>query len=137
MLEIKHERPPNFDAVAAVFPMARMDGVIFAYAPCIYVPSGRGLPPDLLAHETVHVERQMVQGVVEWWEQYLRDVKFRLEEELLAHRAEYLYLKENSPSRPVRRRALRFVAEKLASGLYGRMVTVTQAMQLIKEGGNV
>lgn len=134
--EIVIDRPPNFEAIAAVFPGARGDGIIFAYGTKIFNPSGTPLPPEIIQHELVHCERQVAQGVEVWWDQYLIDGDFRYEEELLAHRAEYQTLCARYPERKNRRRALEHVAKKLAAPLYGRMVTVNQAKCALKREGD-
>ena len=127
-MNIIHRRPPNFADIVAVFPGASSMDVIFAYAPDIYVPSGRPLPPALIAHEGVHVARQLEMGVEAWWARYLTDVKFRYEEELLAHRAEYRKLIEGA-SRQVRRSALKMTAKRLTLPLYGSLVSTQKAME--------
>ena len=132
MTEIINERPPNFDAIVKVFPMAARMSVIFAYGEKIYVPSGNPLPPELLAHETVHCKRQMVLGVEEWWKRYLEDPVFRYYEEMLAHRAEYKYLALSAPSRQGRRGALKQTAKKLSAPLYGRMVSEAEARKALE-----
>lgn len=126
---IKTERPPNFDAISRRFPGARGHGVIFAYAPYIYAPHHKpdALPPELIAHESVHIERQERMGVERWWAAYLVNDQFRYVEELLAHRAEYQHL--STLSRQVRRSALKDVAKKLTAPLYGRMVNIEDAMR--------
>ncbi len=111
MPEILFRRPPNFEAIHKVFPMADGLGVIFAYAPYIFVPSGNSLPPELIAHEQVHIDRQTAMGVDAWWQRYLVDVEFRYLEELLAHRAEYQKLCELEPVRQRRRANLTHVAK--------------------------
>lgn len=131
MTEIKAMRPPNFNAIVEVFPNAVNRGVIFAYAPYIYVPSGNKLPPQLIAHEEVHIRRQEKQGVENWWFAYLTDPAFRYEEELLAHRAEWEKLTEGA-NRQVKRAALKEIAKKLAAPLYNKMVTRAQAEEDIK-----
>ena len=129
--KFKSSRPPNFAQIVAVFPMARAPTVIFAYAPNIYVPSGKEIPPALVAHETVHIERQQKIGVELWWEKYLADPQFRFDEELLAHRAEF------RATRTLTHRqeevALKIIAKKLAAPLYGRMVKTEEAMRLIAQ----
>jgi len=83
-------RPPNFEAIAAVFPDAGKHGVIFAYGDAIYNPSGIFIPPALLAHEGVHLLRQRDGETAEsWWAKYLADAEFRYREELEAHVGEY------------------------------------------------
>lgn len=129
--------PPNIAEICKVFPGVQRPGVIFSYAPDVYVPGGHTLPPSLVAHESVHVERQLVMGVEAWWDKYLVDTRFRYDEELLAHRAEYHSLKENAPTRQMRRAALKIVAKRLASGLYGKLVTPAQAADDIIAGSTV
>ena len=133
MREIKSEYPPNIKAIAAKFPGARGHGVIFAYAPFIYAPHHRpsSIPPELLAHEEVHLVRQEMMGVEKWWNVYISSGQFRYVEELLAHRAEYQFL--SGLSRQVRRSALKQVAQKLAAPLYGRMVSVDMAARQLQE----
>lgn len=129
-MQVIKGRPKNYADILKVFPMASNPGVIFAYAPDIYCPSGKPVPESLLVHEAVHIERQTTMGVEAWWDRYLTDLQFRYIEELLAHRAEYdnLIGSPNAP-RNVRRAAIKMVSKKLAAGLYGRMVTPTQAAQ--------
>lgn len=127
MPKIIQEKPPNFSAIKKVFPLATGYGVIFAYAPDIYAPYLDTIPPELIAHETVHIERQLVVGVENWWAQYLSSSTFRYEEELLAHRAEYQYLA--GLSRQLRRSALKTIAKKLAAPLYRYDVSLDKAMR--------
>lgn len=124
-------RPPNFGEIAAAFPMAYNHGVIFAFHDAIYNPYNKAIPPELLAHEAVHLARQggTVEGALAWWNKYINDPLFRYREELLAHRAEYQHLMDNAPSRQVRRAALKTTSRRLASPLYGRMITVAKAQK--------
>ncbi len=128
-MKIIKDVPPNFAAILRVFPGATGEGVIFAYAPDIYAPYVENIGPEFLAHESVHIARQEAIGVEEWWNKYLVDPTFRYEEELLAHRAEYQKLMEMTPTRQVRRSALKQVAKKLAAPLYGKIISVDQAMK--------
>lgn len=135
MLEVIDARPPNYDAIAAVLPRAAEPGVMFAYDGKVYFPGGRGpLTRELDAHERVHIERQ-AGDVAGWWKQYLEDPTFRYAEELLAHRAEYnTYCRRHV--NPVKRaQALRMIAKRLVSPLYGAGdVTLEEAMTDIRYG---
>lgn len=111
--------PPNINEICAAIPQARRPGVIFAYGDKIFVPSGNDLEYHLKVHEAVHCIRQKELGVVFWWEKYLTDLRFRYHEELMAHRAEYDSRIKGSPNRNQRRAALKMVAMRLASPLYG------------------
>ena len=141
-LEVVHGRPPNYEAIVAVFPGAALPGVIFAYGDHIYAPGkgGRAAPfmlsPALQAHEQVHCERQG--GHPEpWWERYLIDPVFRLEEELLAHRAEYrAYCARHVNSRK-QAQALAGIAVKLAAPLYGGLISPEDAQRAILKSGRM
>jgi hypothetical protein len=94
------ERPPNFEQIKVAFPRVDGAGILFAYDGNIYNPSGAVIPPALIAHENVHLERQKAlgprpgsttqwSGADLWWQRYLEDSEFRYTEELLAHAAEF------------------------------------------------
>ncbi len=126
-------RPPNFEKLVKVFPAALKAGTIFAYAPNIYVSGQPTLSPALNTHEHVHLSRQQVYegGPEAWWDRYLIDREFRLEEELLAHCAEYQYLIEFG-SRKDRRKALDTVASRLCGPLYSLGLSPKKAAALIE-----
>lgn len=127
------ERPPNFDKIKAVFPLVEeLPGVIYAYGDKIFVPSGKEIPPEILAHERIHCERQIKMGVETWWDQYLVDLKFRFDEELLAHKVEYSFLRGLYPGAHRKKSILEHVATKLSHPLYGGMVSKKRAMEVIK-----
>ena len=130
-------RPPAhvWDGCDKQFGVAARRGVLFAYGDTIYNPDGITIPPALLAHEGVHGARQgaMLGGVVAWWDAYLTDPRFRLAEELPAHVVELRHYLAEAPSRPARRLHLTAVAKRLASPLYGRLISVDGAKQLLKE----
>lgn len=89
-MSILVDRPPNFDQILAAFPNAADPGVIFAFGEHIYNPSGKMIPPALVAHEMVHLENQKQYVNPEyWWKLYIADAEFRYSEELHAHVAEY------------------------------------------------
>lgn len=125
-LEVVDARPPNYEKIVAVFPGAAGRGVIFAYGGKIYAPGGTKVTVELDAHERVHVARQVADPDA-WWDRYLRDLDFRLGEERLAHRAEYRRYCARHIDAVKRHRALVEIAGKLASPLYGPMVTRHQA----------
>ncbi len=134
MTEIIKDYPPNIVTIAGVFPRAMTKGVMFAYDGAIYNPSGQAIPPQLIAHENVHLERQKIIGAEVWWSRYLTEPEFRYYEELLAHRAEYKWLIGAALNRQERRTALVLTAKRLASALYGSMVSVNRAKEDILDG---
>ena len=130
-MKIVHAYPPNMIEIKAKFPTADRAGVMFCYGKKIYVPDGTDVPESLIAHEEVHSERQGW-SPASWWEKYLEDAKFRYNEELLAHIAEFEWYRNQS--RKTRQLALKVIAKRLASPLYGRMVSLEKAKASIKEG---
>lgn len=124
--------PPNFAAIAQVLPLAKRHGVIFTYGERVYTGDSEPVvSPALKAHEAVHSQRQTEIGVEKWWERYLAEDAFRLEEELLAHRAEYRAFKGWTKDRNQVAQALHQIATRLSSGLYGTMLTYQQARRFI------
>lgn len=78
--------PPNWDAIKAAFPDIQ-ENVIFSYAPDIYNPYKLRVSPQHIAHEQVHFVQQEEIGLDPWWKKFLKDPKFRAEQELPAYRA--------------------------------------------------
>lgn len=119
--------PPNYDQiVAAVGPLP--PSVVFAYGDAVYSPSGAELPADLVAHEEVHLRQQAEIGGPEvWWERYLADRDFRLEQELEAYRVQIAF----HGDRAARRACFRRVARDLARPMYGSLVSAEQARRLL------
>lgn len=124
--------PPNVDAIAKVFPQARKLGTIFAWGDTVYVnDTTADLSPQLRAHEAVHCQRQLEIGIEVWWDRYLTDREFMFQEELIAHRAEYGAIKGLEKDRNRLSAHLNTIAGRLASPLYGNVVTLSEAKQLI------
>jgi hypothetical protein len=125
------DRPPIYDKIAALFPIEGKS-VLFAWGEQIYNPEGIVIPKELIAHELIHGERQGSDeaNIMAWWEKYLVDPQFRFNEELPAHRAEYLALVKRHSNK--RHMYLQYVAEKLAAPLYGNLVSIVQAKEAIE-----
>jgi hypothetical protein len=135
--------PPNFDRIKAAFPKADGHGVLFAHDTCIYNPSGIVVPPALVAHEEVHLKRQLAlgpdpgsttqwSGADLWWDRYLRDSEFRYVEELLAHAAEFKV--QRAGDRNASARLLMATALRLVAPLYNYTppVSLQRAMKDLK-----
>lgn len=123
--------PPNMSAILQVFPQAAERGVIFSYGDTIFNPSGVRISPELMAHECVHGLRQEVAGVERWWDQYLTNPLFRLDEEIYSHHEEH---RASVKRHGYRARDLQRIAERLSSPLYGSLLTIAQAKHAIFTG---
>lgn len=138
--EIIIDKPPIFDELLKVFPEAGEPGVIFSWGDKIYNPSGYPIPPQLMAHEAVHGERQIgaidadgdIDGFVRgWWASYMKEPHFRLQEEILAHRVEYKEYCKLTKDREQRVRYLHRMCIRLAGVLYGNLITYMDARRAI------
>lgn len=129
----RRERPPMWDEIVAAFPRAAAPGIIFSWGSTIYYPFPIApLTPALYAHEAVHAWRQSRMGIEAWWRRYINDPAFRLQEEIPAHRAEYHA--HAGTGRAAERAALSVIAKRLASPLYGGLITLDRARRLLTRG---
>jgi hypothetical protein len=119
--------PPNYAAIRKACPQVRGQAIIFAYGDTIYYPGPGKLSPSLIAHEEVHGARQLWDPEA-WWARYLTEPKFRLDEEVLAHRAEYQALFNSG----AKFEELDKVARRLCSPLYGAGMTLERARDLVR-----
>lgn len=133
MQDIVFAYPPLFKEIKAKFPAAGRRGVIFSWGGVIYNPSRITIPPHLLVHEAMHGERQEKWGIEQWWRDYIDSAAFRREEEILAHQVEYRFLVREGGNRQARRGSLKQVAKRLASPLYGGVVSMTEARKVLRE----
>jgi hypothetical protein len=123
-------RPPNYAAIAAAFQITGRSGLLFAYGDTIYNQDGIRIPPCLIEHERVHLARQC--GIPEaWWERYIADPAFRLAEEIPAHRAEWITFCQGPTTRKLRRAAFAMIAGRLSSPIYGSLISVAKAREVI------
>lgn len=121
--------PPNIEAIRAVLPVT--EGNIFAYDHTIYNPGNGYLGPELMAHEEVHFGQQDDIGVEVWWQRFLDDPEFRLEQEIPAHKAEYDQFCRLNKDRNHRSRFLTILSKRLAAPMYGGIITASQARRRI------
>ena len=125
--------PPNYAAIcAAIDGVASNKHAVFTYGETVYTIDGQKLPGHLIAHEAAHIHQQKQHdgGPAGWWDQYLDDSDFRLDEELQAYRVQYRVLL-NENDRKTRRTWLDHMARTLAGSLYGRLITKQEARTLI------
>lgn len=131
-MKIVHALPPNFAQIVAAFPGAANPDVIFAYGDVMYRPSGEAIPQPVICHEEVHGAQQREIGVEHWWNQYIAEPRFRFDQELEAHKAEFIEaMKEPHYTQKRRKEILGYIATRLASALYGNMCSIPEAVKLI------
>lgn len=134
LLNVIHNRPPNFADIDAIFNVRTKHGVLFCYGSNLFNPSGVEVPTWIMAHEIAHSERQgdTIDAIRAWWGRYLTEPKFRLDEEIIAHQAEWKAYLETRPNRQQRRGYLVQISKRLSSDLYGKMITKERAKEIIQ-----
>lgn len=113
--EIRHEWPPNIDAIRERFQLCGRE--IFAYDGVIYHPGGGILTAPLIAHERVHFAQQG-DDPAGWWDRFLNDSSFRYEMELEAHREEFRVFCQLYRDRNVQWKYCDKLARRMASETY-------------------
>lgn len=110
----------------------RFEDVLIAYGDTIHCVND-SLPEHCIAHELVHLEQQQTMGVKEWWDKYLIDPTFRLEQEIPAYRAQIAYLKEHTELMPrdERRQWIKKLKNDLCGSMYGNLITSADADRLL------
>lgn len=131
--KVRYEEPPIFQHVCAAFSITPK--TVFTYGDTIYNPFKLDLPQDLMEHEKRHMEQQShsPEHAALWWGRYLRDEKFRLEQEAEAFGSQYRHWLDRTSDREKLHRILNQLAQSLSSPLYGRIVEHAEATLLIKQ----
>lgn len=133
-IKIKQKWPPNVDAIRARFPDIHQQ-CIFAYGDTIYSPSSIKIPQFLIVHEKTHFAQQAAMGGPDaWWERYLSDDKFLIEQEVEAYHNQYEYFCTTTSDRSARYKHLMACVKDLSSPIYGRTIGIAAALFRIKFG---
>lgn len=90
--KISHDKPPIYAKCHEAFGVNWDDGIVITYGDTVYCKFE--LSTDLIVHERVHVIQQKEIGVEAWWDRYLADVKFRLQQEVEAYREQIKFIKK-------------------------------------------
>lgn len=131
-MEVINEYPPNYKDITAVLQIVGRDSIVFTYGDKLYNPSGAVIADHLMVHEETHKRQQGQTTPAEWWRKYLADEEFRLDQELLAYRLQYRFMKSNGYPRNYRRDVLNKIAKDLAGKMYGHIISRDEAKRLIQ-----
>lgn len=104
------------------------DNIIFTYGDTIYCKTD--IPEDLKVHEATHI-RQQKSGAKEWWDRYLNDNAFRLDQEVEAYKNQYNYLKIVIKDRNKLFLHKHRIAKDLSSYIYGNIISYSDALALL------
>lgn len=103
---------------------------VFTYGNTIH--SKQPVSDDLLAHELTHVKQQTETDKDVWWHKYFEDPAFRFQQELEAYRNQYKWILAHVRDRNAQARGLLHCAKSLSGSMYGNMLTLSEALKLIK-----
>ncbi len=131
-IKIITEKPACFDRLNAAFSIedAWEKNLVITYGGNIYCKAGT-IPPHTLIHELVHVEQQQGIDADEYVDRFINDVQFRFDSEVAAFRAEAQFFRERIKDRNLLNLTLFHIASRLASPLYGNLVTINEARKLL------
>lgn len=151
-MKILNERPPEW-IMTGCLSQFRVDvnHTFWTYGDTIYNPGALVLPDHIVAHEEQHSRQQTWEYMEKylppqertlqhmesrpakdfWWEKYLTEPRFRLEQEAEAYGAEYKFFCKHRAYRNLRARFLHTKAAQLSGPLYQVAVTHQQASDMI------
>lgn len=129
---ISTEKPEIYPRIQAAFGDVWDKGVLITYGDTVHVKKG-GLSPDLRDHEQVHIDRQAIYpgGGAAWWDEYLANPKFRLDEELIAYQKQAKYIRAMVSNPRKQEEKLEWIRKCLSDSSYGNMVTYEEIRNLI------
>lgn len=122
--------PPNIEEIKKAVTVNRY--TVFTYGDTLYAPFSSQISDHLMVHEETHMKQQT--NPEEWWARYLKDVRFRAEQELEAYHNQYEYFKSRVPDFMKRMAFLMRLAEDLASPMYGSIMSFEEAKKAIESG---
>ena len=117
---------PLMKELRNIFPIT--GGTILTYGDTIYFDGD--LPFHLVAHEITHILQQEKLEVNKWWDKYFKDNKFRLEQELEAYQNQYKSQRKQDEVEAAF--LLENIAKDLSGKLYGEIISLKEAKELIK-----
>lgn len=130
-IKISKDKPEIYTRLNEKFGVEWNDGVIICYGDTLHCKYD--MPPEKIVHEMVHIKQQEKIGKELWWELYLSNESFRLEQEVEAYRSEYKFIKENIKDRNQRFNFLYEMSRNLSSKQYGSICSFSEAMRLIQQ----
>lgn len=131
-VKIKEEKPPVYNQIAKTFGND-LSQAIFTYGDTIYNPNKFKIADHIIEHEKIHMAQHKVYpgGPEAWWDKYLADSKFRLDQEAKAYGRQYAFCCSKGIGRQEKRAILKGLAKILSGQLYDRVIGLEEAKKLI------
>lgn len=127
------------EAIFAAGMAPRVEGALFAYGDTLYIPGGFRPTDEVMAHEEVHSRQHAnFEGKEDaWWNRYLTDQYFRVNQECEAYAVQYEAFSEKVRDRNRRALYLDFLAGQLSGPMYGNVIERGVAMKMIREKARI
>lgn len=137
-VKVSTEKPPCFDNLVVWLGFIPATA-IFTYGDTIYNPNNVKLSDQLIVHEQVHMKQQGFNDAdaALWWGKFMRDEKFRIDQEAEAYAEQYAFLCHYIKAKQQRFDLLMQLSRILAGPLYGHAVPYVEAMGLIRNRSGV
>ena len=129
-MKLSKDKPPNYDKISKAFDLSKKKGIAFTYGDTLYSPENDNIPDHLWAHEETH-EKQQGDDPEVWWDKYIKDPGFRLDQELKAYRNQLNFARKKY-TRKQRIELLNSIAKDLSSEIYGYLIDYKQARKMIR-----
>lgn len=124
--------PPNYFDICKVFNIFGKNRIVFTYGDTIYAPNkGGAISDNVKVHEKTH-QKQQGDDPKGWWDRYLVDTQFRLDQELEAYRKQYRFFISKNHNINDQFRFLDIIAGDLSGEMYGNIISFEEARELLK-----
>lgn len=130
-MEISKDYPPNWKLIQVAFPDCERYKPVFSFGGVLYNPFGVAVTKDLEYHEIIHA-RQQGSDPDGWWNLYMADRAFRLEQEVEAYGNQLAFFKRFAQNGKLTEWLKKNMADALSSEPYGNLCTFHEAEGLIK-----
>lgn len=135
-MKVAIELPPIWDKILEHGLNPDTSKVIFTYGDTIYNPGAQDIPEYLLYHEEVHTKQQG-DNPDAWWERYLTDITFRIEQEAEAYGRQFKFICSQVKDKNHRIHILVTLARTLSGPTYGNVISHIDAMNLIRKHSGI
>ena len=133
-MKISNTYPPNYEEILKIFDVAD-ERVVMTYGDTIYNPHDLNINDNLYEHESIHAKQQKERGEEIWWDKYLADPQFRLEQELEAYGHQFDFVSKKEYNTKQKDGFLDELALALSSKIYGNIISFGEARCKIRKHG--
>ncbi len=135
-MRIINTLPPFWNKILAAGMRPDPKNTVATYGDILYNPGCHEISTHLMAHEETHTVQQG-DSPDAWWDKYLKDPKFRLEQEIEAYANQYASYCKKQNRHERQWKYLVSLAEFLSGRMYDNLLSLEEAMEIIKRNANV